>query len=187
MNEFLELLSKALGRMSAEQKQDILADYQEHFEAGRLSGKTDAAIAAALGDPTQLGRMFTADRAVERAQRANGVRSVLHMIGAIARYQLLGGLVMGCLYLTALCVLLSLFATAFSLIAAGAATLAYGVLMLIKADILYALLGVFLTMVFASGGLIGWRGCVSLWRMTIGRLPYAAERLMRAKRKENAQ
>ncbi len=187
MNEFLKSLEKALRSMSAEQKQDILADYREHFEAGRLAGKTDAAIATALGDPKQLGRMFTADRAVERAQRANGVNSVLHMLGAIARYQLLGGLTMGCLYLAALCVLISLFAAALSLIAAGAATLVYGVLMLIKADVLYALLGVFLTLVFASGGLLGWRGCAALWRMTVGRLPDAAQRLMHKSRKEGTQ
>ena len=187
MNEFLDLLAKALGSMSAEQKQDILADYREHFEAGRLSGKTDGAIAAALGDPIQLGRMFTADRAVERAQRANGFKSVLHMLGAIARYQLLGGLIMGCLYLTVLCVLISLFATALSLIAVGAVAFVYAVLMLIKADILYTLLGAFLTLVFACGGLLGWRGCIKLWRVTIGRLPYAAEQLMHIKRKENAQ
>ncbi len=187
MNEFLELLEKALERMSAEQKQDILSDYREHFEAGRLKGKSDAAIAAALGDPRQLGRMFTADRAVERAQRASGIKSVLHMLGAIARYQLLGGLVMACLYLAALCVLIPLFLTALSLIAIGAATLVYGIIVLAKGEFLYALLGVFLTLLFVSGGLLGLRGLTALWRTTIGRLPYAAERLMHLKsRKEKA-
>lgn len=187
MNEFLELLTKALGRMSAEQKQDILADYREHFEAGRLAGKTDAAITVALGDPTQLGRMFTADRAVERAQRANGVRSVLHMIGAIARYQLLGGFIMACLYFVALCILIPLFLAAFALICVGAVTFVYGVTVLSKGDMLFALLGVFLTLTFVSSGLLSIRGLAVLWRSTFGRLPYAAERLMHVKsRKENA-
>ena len=188
MNEFLELLAKALGRMSAEQKQDILSDYREHFEAGRLAGKSDTEIALALGDPKQLGRLFTADRAVERAQRANGIKSVLHMLGAIARYQLLGGLMMGCLYLTALCVLIPLFAAALSLIGIGAAALVYGFIVLGRGAVLYALLGVFLTLLFVSVGLLGLRGCARLWRMSFGRLPYAAERLMRAKsRKEKVQ
>ncbi|HWR23976.1 MAG TPA: DUF1700 domain-containing protein [Feifaniaceae bacterium] len=187
MNEFLDLLSKALGRMSAEQKEDILSDYREHFDAGRRKGKSDAAIAAALGDPRQLGRMFTADRAVERAQRASGINSVLHMLGAIARYQLLGGLVMGCLYLAALCVLITLFAAAFALVAAGTAALAYMVFMLIKADMIYAPLGGSLTLMFVSAGLLSTRGCAALWRRTIGRLPYMAERLMRAKRKGDAR
>ena len=186
MNEFLELLEKALGRMSAEQKQDILSDYREHFEAGRLKGKSDAAIAAALGDPRQLGRMFTADRAVEGAQRANGVKSVLRMLGAIARYQLLGGLVMACLYFLALCVLIPLFATAFGLIAVGAAAFLYGVIVAAKGYMLYALLGAFLALLFASSGLLGLNGCTALWRKSIVRLPHVAEQLMRTKRKENA-
>ena len=186
MNEFLALLEKSLRRMRAEQKEDILSDYREHFEAGRLAGKTDDAIAAALGDPTLLGRMFTADRAVEGAQRANGVKSVLRMLGAIARYQLLGGLMMACLYLLALCVLIPLFATAFGLIAVGAAAVLNGVIVAIKRNMLYALLGAFLALLFVSGGLLGLNGCTALWRKSIVRLPHVAERLMRTKRKENA-
>lgn len=187
MNEFLEKLSHALGRMSAAQKQEILADYREHFEAGIAAGKTEAEIAAALGDPKQLGRMFKADRAVENAQHSAGVLSVLNMLGAIARYQLLGGLIMFCLYAAAVCTLLALFATAVSVIAAGAACFAYGIMVLARGYAWYAVLAGFLTLLFASGGALGFRGCVSLWRVSVGRLPVLAKRLMRINSKKESK
>ena len=92
MNDYLEKLGRALGRMSAGEREEILADFREHFLAAHAAGKTDAQIAAGLGDPQQVGRMYRAEHAVEGAQRAGGLKSVLRMLGAVARYKLLGGL-----------------------------------------------------------------------------------------------
>ena len=40
MNEFLKTLARFLKHMNAQQKQDIIDDYREHFEAGLEDGKT---------------------------------------------------------------------------------------------------------------------------------------------------
>ncbi len=178
MNEFLEKLSAELGAMSADQKNDILADYREHFEAGKADGKSEAEIARSLGDPKQIGRMYHADYAVERAKSSMGITNVLRMLGAVVRYQMLGGLVMVCLYIVAVSVLLTFFATAISILAVASAVLASGIVVLIRGYQIYALLAGFLTLFFFSMGILGFRGSAGLWKSTVSRLPLLAARLM---------
>ncbi|MEL7610704.1 MAG: DUF1700 domain-containing protein [Bacillota bacterium] len=183
MNEYLEQLEKALGRIKAADKQDILADFREHFVEARAAGRKDAEIAKDLGDPRQVGRMFTAKRAVEGAEDSGGIGNVLRMLGAVARYKLLGGLLIICLYLIALCLALGFAAASIAILACSAASLVYAVMVFSKASALYPLLGAFLTILFLSLGLIGLRGCGALWRGTVGRLPGVAKRLMRIQEK----
>lgn len=178
MNEFLEKLSAELGAMSAEQKNDILADYREHFEAGKAAGKSEAEIARTLGDPKQIGRMYHADYAVERAKSSTGIKNVLRMLGAVVRYQMFGGLVMVCLYIIAVTVVFSFFATAVSILAAATAVLASGIVVLIRGYQIYALLAGFLALFFFSMGILGFRGSAGLWKRTVARLPLLAGRLM---------
>lgn len=187
MNEFLDKLSGALGSMSAAQKKEILADYREHFEAGMADGKSEAEIARALGDPKQISRMYQADYAVERAKSSMGFQNVLRMLGAVARYQLLGGMIMVCLYLIGVPLLLSLFVAAVGILVVAAAVLASCIVVLIRGYQMYALLAGFLTLFFFSFGLLGFRGTAGLWKRTISRLPMLAGRLMRKNaRKEGA-
>ena len=183
MNEYLEQLEKALGRMKAAEKQDILSDFQEHFQEARAAGKADPEIAKDLGDPKQLGRMFTAKRAVEGVQDSGGIGNIFRMLGAILRYKLLGGLLIACLYLIALCLAISFVAASIAILACGAVSLVYAVMVFSKGTALYPLLGAFLTILFVSLGLIGMRGCGAFWRCSIGKLPGAAKHLMHVKMK----
>lgn len=50
-NEYMNTLSEALAPLSPAERRDILNDYREHFALGAEGGKTEAEIAAALGDP----------------------------------------------------------------------------------------------------------------------------------------
>lgn len=184
MNKYLEKLEHALGRMSAAEKAEILSDFREHFLAGRAAGKADAEIAAGLGDPVQVGRMYRAESAVEGLQTSNGPRNVLRMLGATLRYKLLGGLAIACLYTAALIVALTLFILALTILAVGAVSLVYGVMVLTKGYTLYTLLGAFLTLSFVSLGLLGFRGGAAFWRATLGQMPHAARRLMHMGRNE---
>ena len=179
MNEFLDKLSGALGSMSAAQKKEILADYREHFEVGLTDGKSEADISRALGDPKQIGRMYQADYAVERAKSSMGFQNVLRMLGAVVRYQLLGGLIMVCLYLIGVPLLLSLFVAAVGVLAVAAAVLASCIIVFIRGYQMYALMDGFLMLFLFSLGLLGCRGAAGLWKRTVSRLPLLAGRLMR--------
>lgn len=178
MNEYLNKLEKALKRLSEIDKQEILADYKEHFEIGYEAGKTDKQIIESLGDPTELAKMYTALGATRKAHESKGVKDTLSMIGAIIRFKVGGGLVMAALYFAAVSTMIILFAAAIVIIAGGLGTLGYAVYMFVLGYIAYGFLGVFVFLVLISGGVLGLIGCKKLWKLSIGNLSYVAQKIM---------
>ena len=55
--EFIRELREALtDRLPAEQVEDILYDYAEHFDAGMRDGKTEDEVSQELGSPARVAR-----------------------------------------------------------------------------------------------------------------------------------
>ena len=75
--EYMEKLSKALEGFGSEIKDEIVSDYEEHFQDGLASGKTEEQIIAELGSVEDLVKELkdlsdgTTDNVDEEAQRAN--------------------------------------------------------------------------------------------------------------------
>ncbi len=67
--QYLAQMRKALGRMAEAEKSEILADYQEHFRAGLEEGRSEENIAAALGNPTILGRTYRVDSLADQTRK----------------------------------------------------------------------------------------------------------------------
>lgn len=55
-NEFIRRLKAGLKGLPAEEVADIVADYEEHFEAGAAEGRSEQEVAEALGNPARLAR-----------------------------------------------------------------------------------------------------------------------------------
>ncbi|WP_156839784.1 DUF1700 domain-containing protein [Novosphingobium aquimarinum] len=55
-NDFIRRLKAGLKGLPAEDISDIVADYEEHFEAGAAEGRSEEEVADALGNPTRLAR-----------------------------------------------------------------------------------------------------------------------------------
>ena len=49
--EFLQQLYNLLGGLPAEERDDIIADFEEHFSVGTSEGKSEEQICSELGDP----------------------------------------------------------------------------------------------------------------------------------------
>ena len=81
--EFLTELSRLLERLPGEERDDILADYEDHFTAGLEAGKTEEEIAKALGSPETLARNFTADYAVKAAEETQSAANIFRAVVAI--------------------------------------------------------------------------------------------------------
>ena len=86
---FLNRLREGLRDMPAGAADDIIADYEAHFAEGEAAGRTEAEVAAALGDPGRLARELKAEAGLKQweARRnpsaaANAVFAVLGL-GAI--------------------------------------------------------------------------------------------------------
>src|SRR5262249_51809468 len=59
--EFLDTLRRRLSGLPAEEIDDLVGDYDTHFAEGMAAGRSEAEIAAALGDPMRLARELRAE------------------------------------------------------------------------------------------------------------------------------
>jgi len=182
MNEFLKTLARFLKHMNAQQKQDIIDDYREHFEAGLEDGKTELEVAAALGDPIQLAKMHTMQNTSMTAHESKDFGDTIRMIGAALSYKAGGGILVGCLYFVCLSGLVSLFA-----MSSGLALIGVGCIVLMAVEIgasyiSYAGLALFSALVFLAVGLLMLKRTTTLWRLSLGRMPLLARRVMRTEK-----
>ncbi len=117
--DFISLLRKSLVDMNPEDVQDIIYDYEEHFNIGREEGQSEEDISFKLGNPTAIARQYRADYMVRQAEEnkstANIVRAVLAIIG-MGLFNLI--IVLGP-FITVTVVLISLIAVALSMVVAG--------------------------------------------------------------------
>lgn len=60
--QFLNELEAKLAGLDSEEKQEVLADYMEHFAVGESSGKTEQEIVFDLGSPNEIARDILAER-----------------------------------------------------------------------------------------------------------------------------
>ncbi|MDO8324196.1 MAG: DUF1700 domain-containing protein [Phenylobacterium sp.] len=63
---FLARLRDGLAGLPAHAITDIAADYEAHFAEGEAAGRTEAEVAAALGDPGRLARELRAEAGLKR-------------------------------------------------------------------------------------------------------------------------
>ena len=63
---FIARLREGLRGLSAQAVADIVADYDTHFADGAAAGRSEADVAAALGDPDRLAREIRAESSLTR-------------------------------------------------------------------------------------------------------------------------
>ena len=83
--DFLNSLSKYLRGIPREDEQDIISDFEEHFEMGEKEDRTEEDLAKSLGDPKTLAKQLKASLMVARAEKettaANITRAVFASLG----------------------------------------------------------------------------------------------------------
>jgi len=89
---FLCILSDGLDGLPAHEIDDILADYVAYFDEARSSGRSEAEVAAALGDPGRLARELRAESRLRRWENHHSFgnsATVLLAIGGLAAVDIL--------------------------------------------------------------------------------------------------
>ncbi|MBO9710635.1 MAG: DUF1700 domain-containing protein [Caulobacter sp.] len=81
--EFLTRLKRGLAGLPASSIADIVADYEAHFAEGLEAGRTEAEVAAALGDPDRLAREQRAEQGVKRWEEAKNPSAAAGAIFAV--------------------------------------------------------------------------------------------------------
>lgn len=166
--EFMRKLRHSISGLSETEKQELLADYEEHFQNAMADGKTEEEIARKLGNPKQIGRSMELEgllgdgstegrgRRIVRALFAStslGFFNVLFIVGPYAG--LVGGMI-------------GLWAGAASIALSGVAT----ILALIVAPLFPSIIFVgginIAALVFASIGAsaLGVLAVIGMWKLT---------------------
>ena len=68
--EFLETLHRRLAGLPPDEIDELVGDYAMHFAEGMAAGRSEADIAAALGDPQRLARELRAEAGLRRWETA---------------------------------------------------------------------------------------------------------------------
>ncbi|MGZ5925198.1 MAG: DUF1700 domain-containing protein [Rhizomicrobium sp.] len=118
---FLSELRMGLSGLPHNEIEETIADYEAHFSEGLAAGRSEGAIANALGDPARLARELRAEAGFRRWESE---RSAGSLIGAVIA--LLGLATLDLIFLIPFvcvvgAVLLSMFVTAIALFFAGGA------------------------------------------------------------------
>lgn len=69
-NQFMKELEKELRNLSPFAKKEILADYEEHFQAGCECGRSEEDICQKLGCPKEIARSYVTEMYLEEAKQA---------------------------------------------------------------------------------------------------------------------
>lgn len=117
--EFTYKLKNALGNISPSAVEDIMYDYQEHFEVGLEQGKTEDEIAQSLGDPRVIAKQYRAEYIVQQAHKDSSGVNVLRAVFAAISLGFFNLIFMIPIYAVLVSVIVSLFAIAFSLVLTG--------------------------------------------------------------------
>jgi uncharacterized membrane protein len=67
-DEFMQTLTQGLQGIPEDEINDILYDYEEHFEVGLSKGKTEEEIARELGDPKSIAKSYKVSSKISEAE-----------------------------------------------------------------------------------------------------------------------
>ncbi|MGG4471052.1 DUF1700 domain-containing protein [Paenibacillus alvei] len=82
-DQFIKELSVLLKDLNGKEKQEILHDYEEHFQFGIEEGKAENEIAASLGSPKLLAKEILANYHLENAKGAQTAGNVMRAVWAV--------------------------------------------------------------------------------------------------------
>lgn len=80
--QFLKQLAISLDKLSKNEIQEILNDYEEHFVFGLEAGKTEEEISASLGSPQQIAKEIKASYYIEKVENNKTAGNVMRAIWA---------------------------------------------------------------------------------------------------------
>ena len=130
-DEYIRNLRKALSRLPESEREDIIADYEEHFSVGVSEGRDEADIAGALGDPRSLGREHAALFLVREAEIDPSARGLGRAVAATVGLGLFNLLVVLLPFLLLVLILILILVIGFSLACSGPLLTGYSVLSLL--------------------------------------------------------
>ncbi|MDE2404308.1 MAG: DUF1700 domain-containing protein [Sphingomonadales bacterium] len=125
-DEFLKKLHAGLAGVRQDAIDDIMSDYDAHFDAAAEEGRSEAEVAAALGDPARLARELRLEAGVRRWEEVRTPSSAVSAIVAVLGLGAIDILVLAPILLPVLGVVFGLYVATVGVFVAGGAVLIAG-------------------------------------------------------------
>ncbi len=81
--QFLNSLDESLQKLSSDERQDILQDFEEHFANGIAEGKSEEHISASLGSPNHIAKELLASYLLEKAEKTETTGNIIRAMWAV--------------------------------------------------------------------------------------------------------
>lgn len=78
--EFIGILRSNIKGLSQEETDDIIYDYEEHFQIRESKGKSEEEICVELGDPKSIAKMYKANSTIEKAENDPSTKNLFKAI-----------------------------------------------------------------------------------------------------------
>ncbi|MDP1777105.1 MAG: DUF1700 domain-containing protein [Brevundimonas sp.] len=125
-DEFMGRLRRGLVGMPTSAAADIASDYQIHFEDGAAAGRSEAEVAAALGDPDRLARELRAEAGAQRWHQEKNPSAAAGAVFAVLGLGAIDLLILLPIFLSVVGVLFGFFMAAVGLFIGGGVAMVAG-------------------------------------------------------------
>jgi len=160
--QFMSELKKNLKSLSKEDREEIIEDYEEHFDVGKKKKRTEADIAKSLGKPKQLAKQAKAELLVSKAEKKKSFKNIWKAIFATIGLSFFNLIVMLGPFIAMFAIVISFFAAGFAIAMSG---LALVVAAFLPLEFFYIPAFNHLAMFFGGIGLVclGILFCIGTW------------------------
>jgi uncharacterized membrane protein len=124
--EFLSRLKRGLVGLPTSSATEILNDYEAHFDDGVQAGRTEAEVAAALGNPERLARELKAEAGVQRWRQEQTPSAAAGAVFAVLGLGAIDILILLPLLMSVIGVLFGFFIATIGVFVAGGAVMVAG-------------------------------------------------------------
>jgi uncharacterized membrane protein len=81
--EYIRILTDRLkGTLPAEDLEDLLSDYRDHFRIGKTEGRSEEELFSSLGSPDEVAKEIKATHLVKKAEHTCSCKNIFHAIMA---------------------------------------------------------------------------------------------------------
>lgn len=165
---FIESLRRELRFLPKEEINDIIYDYEEHFQIGISKGKTEEEICRELGNPKNIAKSYRATYKIDLAEKNPSTRNLFTAIIAAISLGFFNLLFVLGPFLGLIGVLFGIYAIGFGFIAAGGEVLWHVLTFQFQYHNLHPITQVSFGIGFVSLGLLILIGCFYLTKYLYG-------------------
>ena len=81
--DFLKILHQGIKKLPPEEREDIIQDYEEHFDFGLAEGKSEEKIVQSLGSPTQIAKEILTNYHLDQVNTSTTLGNILRATWAV--------------------------------------------------------------------------------------------------------